>query len=86
MLNNNSKNIPKVIFMTQTRKHDFKSLDIYKSLLTYIDSKFIDIKFLINHQKKSIQPSIRIEEHDNFLLIKTPFISLSEAQIGRAHV
>ena len=66
--------------MTQTRKLDFKSLDIYKSLLNYIDSKFIDIKFLINHQKKSRKLDIKIEENEDFLLIKSPFISLSEAR------
>ena len=66
--------------MTQTRQIDYKSLDIWKSVLNYNDSKFVDIKFIINHQKKSKHSNISIQKYDNFLVVESPFINLSEAR------
>ena len=47
--------------MTQTRTIKYKNLDIWKSFINYKKNNFLEIEFIINHQKKSSIKTSKID-------------------------
>ena len=80
MSNKRKTDLPKIILMTQTRKKDYTSLDIWKCLFNYKTPKYTDIKFIINHQKLDCLENQVLKENENHTTIETPFMSLSKAR------
>ena len=66
--------------MTQSRKTDYTSLDIWKCIFNGKSIKYNDLKFIINHQKLDFLETQVIKEKENYTSIETPFISLSKAR------